>query len=105
MTKQYQALLLRLQRSEGQSGWRAIIENVNTGERIRFADQNQMLHYLFDKLSDNAANGNEIKKLLMKESLSSRVRNMEIDNELSENIRFNPPRKITTPKGESEDGS
>ena len=49
-TQQYKAFLLRLQRNEGQPQWRATIENAQTGERIRFADQNQMLRYLLKDL-------------------------------------------------------
>ncbi|MCA9917141.1 MAG: hypothetical protein KC445_04275, partial [Anaerolineales bacterium] len=51
-TQQYKAFLLRLQRNEGQPQWRAIIENAQTGERLRFADQNQMLRYLLNDLTD-----------------------------------------------------
>ena len=53
-TQQYKAFLLRLQRNEGQPQWRATIENAQTGERLRFADQNQMLRYLLNDLTDTS---------------------------------------------------
>ena len=53
-TQQYKAFLLRLQRDEDHPQWRATIENAQTGERLRFADQNQMLRYLLNDLSDTA---------------------------------------------------
>ena len=51
-TQQYKAFLLRLQRDEGHSQWRATIENAQTGERLRFANQNQMLRYLLNDLAE-----------------------------------------------------
>ncbi|MCA9998488.1 MAG: hypothetical protein KDE09_09400 [Anaerolineales bacterium] len=49
-TQQYKAFLLRLQRDEGHPNWRATIENAQTGETLRFANQNQMLRYLLNDL-------------------------------------------------------
>lgn len=51
--RQYKAFLLRLQRDESHSQWRATIENAQTGERLRFANQNQMLRYLLNDLAQN----------------------------------------------------
>ena len=53
-TQQYKAFLLRLQRDEGHSQWRATIENAQTGERLRFANQNQMLRYLLNDLTETS---------------------------------------------------
>ncbi len=51
-TQLYKAFLIRLQRDDDHPHWRATIENVHTGERLRFADQNQMLRYLLNDLAD-----------------------------------------------------
>jgi hypothetical protein len=52
MSTQYKAFLLRLRREEGQSHWRVTMENAYTGELIRFANQNEMLRYLLQKLAE-----------------------------------------------------
>lgn len=52
-TQKYKAFLLRLRRDEGRAQWRATIENAQTGEQLRFANQNQMLRYLLNDLSEN----------------------------------------------------
>ena len=50
MKSQYQAYLLRLQRSQGQTHWRVTMENAHTGELLRFATEREMLHYLMKVL-------------------------------------------------------
>ena len=52
MSTQYKAFLLRLHRDEGQSYWQATLENAHTGERIRFANHNEMLRYLLHDLTE-----------------------------------------------------
>ncbi len=51
--QQYKSFLVRLQRDEGHPLWRATLENAQTGERLRFADQMQMLRYLLNELADS----------------------------------------------------
>ncbi|MCB8984908.1 MAG: hypothetical protein H6659_13845 [Ardenticatenaceae bacterium] len=66
MRAQYRAYLLRLQRSQGQTHWRATLENAHTGELLRFANQNEMLRYLMQVLavelpaSDDQADANSL---------------------------------------------
>jgi len=55
-----------LQRSQGQTHWRATLENAHTGELLRFANQNEMLRYLMQVLavelpaSDDQADANSL---------------------------------------------
>jgi len=51
MRAQYQAYLLRLRRSQGQTYWRATLENAHTGELLRFANEREMLRYLMQILT------------------------------------------------------
>ena len=44
--KAYQAYLLRLQRGQGQTHWRARLENAQTGEVLYFATEVKLLRYL-----------------------------------------------------------
>jgi hypothetical protein len=46
----YRAYLLRLHRELNQTDWRATLENANTGEFIRFANEREMIHYLMKVL-------------------------------------------------------
>ena len=62
--KEYQAYLLRLQRSQGQTHWRAILENAHTGEVLHFATEIKLLGYLAQMyahssppLTDNTGTG------------------------------------------------
>ena len=61
-TQKYKAFLLRLQKDEGHSQWRATIENAQTGEQLRFANQNQMLRYLFNDLAEEPQTTHQLKK-------------------------------------------
>ena len=47
----YRAYLLRLHRELNQTDWRATLENANTGEFIRFANEREMIHYLMKVLT------------------------------------------------------
>ena len=52
----YQAYLLRLQRSSAQADWRISLENAETGEKLRFGSEKELLRYLwqlFGKTPDN----------------------------------------------------
>ena len=51
MRAQYKAFLLRLQRSQGQTHWRATLENAHTGELLRFATEREMLRFLMQVLT------------------------------------------------------
>jgi hypothetical protein len=51
MGGEYLAFLLRLQRSQGQTEWRASMQNAKTGEILRFATERELLHYLIQILS------------------------------------------------------
>ena len=61
-TQQYKAFLLRLQKDEGHAQWRATIENAQTGEQLRFANQNQMLRYLLNDLAEEPPPTSQLKK-------------------------------------------
>ena len=52
MSTRYKAFLLRLRRDEGQPYWQATLENAHTGERLRFANHNEMLRYLLHDLTE-----------------------------------------------------
>jgi hypothetical protein len=46
----YNAYLLRLQRTDATSRWRAVLEDAHTGEILRFASETELLLYLLQKL-------------------------------------------------------
>jgi hypothetical protein len=43
---QYQSYLLRLWRPDGRTGWRIVVENVNSGERHSFSDLEKLHEFL-----------------------------------------------------------
>jgi hypothetical protein len=47
----YLAFLLRLQRGQGQTQWRATIQNAQTGEVIYFASERDLIRYLMRVLT------------------------------------------------------
>lgn len=51
MSTEYQAYLLRLQRSRGSNSWRATLQNADTGELLRFANERDMIRYLLQALA------------------------------------------------------
>ena len=51
MDGEYLAFLLRLQRGQGQTQWRATIQNAQTGEILRFATERELLRYLLNILT------------------------------------------------------
>jgi len=51
MSGEYLAFLLRLQRGQGQTQWRATIQNAQTGEILRFATERELLRYLLNILT------------------------------------------------------
>ena len=50
MGGEYLAFLLRLQRGQGQTQWRASMQNAQTGEILRFATERELLRYLMQVL-------------------------------------------------------
>ena len=46
MSGEYLAFLLRLQRGQGQTQWRATMQNAQTGEILHFATERELLRYL-----------------------------------------------------------
>lgn len=50
MGGEYLAFLLRLQRGQGQTQWRASMQNAQTGEILRFATERELLRYLIQVL-------------------------------------------------------
>ena len=50
MDGEYQAFLLRLQRGQGQTQWRATMQNAQTGEILHFATERELLRYLMQVL-------------------------------------------------------
>jgi hypothetical protein len=51
MGGEYLAFLLRLQRGQGQTQWRASLQNAQTGETLQFATERDLLRYLMKVLS------------------------------------------------------
>jgi hypothetical protein len=56
MGGEYLAYLLRLQRGQGQTNWRATMQNAQTGEVIRFVSERDLLRYLIQVLSITPSN-------------------------------------------------
>jgi hypothetical protein len=52
--KNYQAYLVRFKHREGQTGWRATLENVHTRETLTFATERELLVYLLRVLSESS---------------------------------------------------
>ena len=50
MGSEYLAFLLRLQRGQGQTQWRATMQNAQTGEIFRFTTERELLRYLMQVL-------------------------------------------------------
>ena len=50
MSGEYLAFLLRLQRGQGQTQWRATMQNAQTGEILHFATERELLRYLMQVL-------------------------------------------------------
>ena len=51
MHEDYQAYLIRFQRSEGQPHWRGRLEDARSGEVRHFATEREMLRYLMQVLA------------------------------------------------------
>jgi len=51
MSGEYLAFLLRLQRGQGQTQWRATMQNAQTGEILHFATERELLRYLMHVLT------------------------------------------------------
>lgn len=58
MSENYLAYLLRLQRSQAATHWRVTLENAHTGEVYHFANEMEMLRYLFHTLADATPSDN-----------------------------------------------
>ncbi len=50
--REYMAYLLRLWRENGDSPWRALLENPNTDERVGFANLNELVEFLEKKTGE-----------------------------------------------------
>ena len=50
MDKDYQAYLVRFQRQQDGSHWRATLENAHTQEVIQFASERELLLFLLQRL-------------------------------------------------------
>lgn len=50
MNDNYQAYLLRLQRSPGRPELRATVKNVHTGTVYHFAGKKELMHFLLDRM-------------------------------------------------------
>lgn len=46
----YRAYLIRFQRGEKQTHWRVTLQNAQTGEVVRFANENQLVRFLLETL-------------------------------------------------------
>jgi hypothetical protein len=51
MENNYRAFLLRLQRTESNGRWRSTLQNVQTGEILRFANEQEMITHLLESLA------------------------------------------------------
>ncbi|MCA9958256.1 MAG: hypothetical protein R3E31_01700 [Chloroflexota bacterium] len=49
----YRAYLLRLWRESESAPWRASLENPHTGERVRFANDEQLFTYLQEQMTSS----------------------------------------------------
>ena len=54
MSTEYCSYLLRLHRNQANEHWRATLQNAQTGELFRFANERDMLRYLLQVLSPNS---------------------------------------------------
>jgi len=63
MAKEYQAYLLRLQRNNAGDPWRALLQNAHTGEKLRFANEREMLKYLIHILTTDRLENIDVKGL------------------------------------------
>jgi hypothetical protein len=53
----YAAYLVRWQKQEDQSQWRAMAEDVYSGEKTHFTSKNALLHFLWQSLNSPPAPG------------------------------------------------
>jgi hypothetical protein len=64
MGGEYLAFLLRLQRGQGQTQWRATMQNAQTGEILRFATERELLRYLMQVLTIMPSNSDTQGKVI-----------------------------------------
>ena len=57
MSKNYQAYLVRFQRSPQAVTWRATLENAHSPEVVQFATERELLLFLLHRLQDEEQNG------------------------------------------------
>ena len=51
VSSQYQAYLLRLKRTQSRGPWRVTLHNVQTGEIVRFATEQELFQFLAQTLA------------------------------------------------------
>ncbi len=56
MSNQYQAYLLRMQRSQHAQHWRVTLENAHTGEVLRFVDEMALMRHLLRMFEPSHSN-------------------------------------------------
>ena len=56
MVDNYQAYLLRLKRTQSNGHWRATLQNIQTGETMHFATEEDMVRHLLKTLTDAPIN-------------------------------------------------
>lgn len=56
MAREYQAYLMRFERSDAQSHWRVHVENTETGKILRFATEWELLRFLTQVLAMSSPN-------------------------------------------------
>jgi hypothetical protein len=63
VSTEYQSFLLRLQRGHGNDHWRATLQNAQTGELLRFANERELLRYLLQLLSPRSTDADQLTRL------------------------------------------
>ena len=59
MKSDYQAYLLRFQRTSNQTNWRVMLKDAVTGEMHHFAHEREALRYLLQMLADDQPTDNK----------------------------------------------
>jgi hypothetical protein len=52
MSNEYKAYLIRFQRGQGETSWRAALQNAYRDETLRFGNERELFHYLLNILND-----------------------------------------------------
>lgn len=61
MSTEYRAYLIRLRRGEGETNWRATLQNVHTNQLLHYGNERELFLYLLHTLAEEEDSPSEKK--------------------------------------------